>query len=974
MPRSREKELFLQALDIDDPAEREAFLADTCAGDPGLRESVCKLLAALEDSPDRFEPESYPTLGSERASVRSLVSGDARFLDQLAEADGSIGNYKLLEELGRGAMGIVFRARQAGLDRDVALKIILNAGLASPDERLRFRHEAAAAARLDHPNIVPIHEIGSADDHDYYSMALVTGGTLGGLLKDSGRIPPCDAVRLILPVVDAVESAHEHGIIHRDLKPDNILLTPEREPMVTDFGLARLVEAEDGLTLSGQILGTPRYMAPEVAVSAAGASTRSDIYALGAILYEMLVGEPLFESGSVLTTLRMVHEQAPVRPRVKAPEVDLDLETIVLKCLEKSPADRYATARALAEDLEAFLDHRPIAARPPGPLERIVKWTRRRPVHAALAGLAALFLLSLGIGGPMVAVRQGKLRSAAESASREAESARRSAELAADEARHQAETNCRLAYSANQRYIQLSHELQGETSLASETMIGTWIPAAGVRDYRGWEWYYNYSRIHGDEKTFRIEGAVAHLSFSPGGESVAVSGLRGTEIRNTLSGALVRRLPDPEGHRKCIWSADGRGILTLSASGALELWNPGNGDRHPVAGLSAGITDADWRHDTLVTLGAEGIHHWHFDGRGTAEAKGIVAPGGPSWQRIALSPRGTFLAATDSTATLHLWDLSAPDGPPLKFDGAASPLAAIDWKPDGRWIAASTGQGAIRIWEVPGGQRVARIQFKGQAPVRDLAWNPAGDQIALLQPWGDQADVFDLVASKGKPLRGFGSSQQPLTIAWSPDSHTIGIGADSGLVALVRHGLPAATVELYHHTGPIVSLSWSPDGESISCLGKDHRPFHIDTITRKVSEPLGTDRSDPQAPRAGNPDSGIRSDAPDGHHFATGDDDGGITLWIGEDEPPIRRIEAHREPVSALAWHPRGDRLASAGNHGTIRIWDPETGEPLLSLSGHEGPVNDIAWDADGRRLASCGTDGTVRIWDASAGYELATE
>ncbi|WP_193213244.1 WD40 repeat domain-containing serine/threonine protein kinase [Luteolibacter marinus] len=974
MPPFREKELFLQALDIDDPAGREAFLAESCEDDPQLRESVGKLLAALEESPDRFEPENYPTLGSERSSVRTLVSGDARFLDQLADAGGSLGNYELLEELGRGAMGIVFRARQAGLDREVALKIILNAGLASPDERQRFRHEAAAAARLHHPNIVPIHEIGTADEHDYYSMALVTGGTLGSLLKDGGRITPRDAVGLILPVVDAVESAHEHGIIHRDLKPDNILLTPEREPMVADFGLARLVEAEDGLTLSGQILGTPRYMAPEVAVSAAAASTRSDIYALGAILYEMLVGDPLFEGGSVLTTLRMVHEQAPVRPRVKVPEVELDLETIVLKCLEKSPADRYATARALAEDLEAFLDHRPIAARPPGPVERIAKWTRRRPVHATLAGLATIVVLSLGIGGPMVAVRQGKLRGAAESASREAESARQSAELAAAEARHQAETNRRLAYSANQRYIQLSHELQGDSSLASETMIGNWIPEAGARDFRGWEWYYNYSRIHSDEKTFHIEGAVAHIDFDFSGEWVAVSGTRGTEIRNTLSGALVRHLPTPGGHRKCFWSTDGQKLLTLSTGGDLELWDPRNGDRHSAPGLPGGIVDADWKHDTLVTLDTNGIRIWRFDLRGSAEAIGVVATGEASWRRIALNPGGTFVATTDATATLRLWNLSALDQPPLKFDGAASPLAAIDWKPDGHWIAASTEQGAIRIWEVPGGQRVAKIQFKGGAPVRDLAWNPAGDQIALLQPLGDQVDVFDLVASKGKALRGFGSGQRPLTLAWSPDAHTIAIGADSGLVALVRHGLPAATVELFHHSEPIVSLRWSEDGESISCLAGDHRSFRIDTTTRKVSEPPGADRSDSPAPPAVKPDSEIRVDSPDGQHFATGDGDGSITLWKAGEKLPIRRIKAHRDPVLALTWHPRGDRFASAGTDGSVRIWDPETGEPLLTLSGHKGPVHDIAWDADGRRLASCGEDGTVWIWDARAGYLLATE
>ncbi|MGB1128994.1 MAG: WD40 repeat domain-containing serine/threonine protein kinase [Haloferula sp.] len=1000
MNPTREKELFLQALEIEDSADREAFIADACEGDAELRDRVLSLLSTLDESPDRFEPERYASLDEERVSVQSLVAGEIRFLDQLGATRGEIGNYELLEEVGRGAMGIVFRARQPDLDREVALKVILNTGLASSDERQRFRLEAAAAARLEHPNIVPVHEVGISEEHDFYSMLLVQGGTLADRINKGTAMPPREAVGQLLKVVDAVEAAHEHGIIHRDLKPENILLNTEGEPMVSDFGLARLVEAEGGLTLSGQILGTPRYMAPEMVGDAEAASTRSDIYAIGAMLYEMLVGEPLFDGGSVLTTLRMVQEQAPVRPGLKVPGLDRDLETIVLKCLEKSPGDRYATARGLYRDLEAWLGHRPITARPVGPFERARKWMRRRPVHAALALLAVLFALLLGIGGPLVALQQGALRSAAERASAEADKARENAELNAAEARRQAEVNKRLAYSANQRFIQLSHELQGESSLASEMMITGWIPDGGERDLRGWEWYFNYSRIHSDEKSFHLPGPVTSLDFAPDGEMVAASGPQGTEIRNTLSGALVRRLAHGGGDRKCIWSPAGDRVLTVTRSGDVQLWNPATGEKRPLQENLANPVDLDWKGQVLVTLHEAGLRCWRFDGKSEPALEGSIASPETGWHEVALSPDGRHLAVRGENPILTIWERPSLDEPLLRLEGAASALVALDWKPDGRWIAASTKKNAIRIWEVPSGQRVGRIGFKEDGPIRDIAWNSTGDQIALINPLGQQVDVFDLVASGGEGIRGFTPSDPPQTLAWSRESYTVAIGGKSGLVALVRHGLPKAEHQVFKHAGALVSLNWTPDGSSISCLGEDQQLFRVDSLTGKASEPLKMDLSEPSTPFAWNPESGTlalargkrveivaRQSGPaapsidvampeiaaivwlDGRNFLACGPQGEIERVSHEADTGQSAFE--RPDASAdTRYHtfsasPDGRHLLGTGGRQRLTLWNVADGRILLDHTPPSGRGSETchAWAPDGGRFATGNDGGVVSFW-----------
>ena len=344
-----------------------------------LRRSGCEGRIGEGDRPGQFDKPQRAT-NSER----------------VAEMLGELGDYELLEEIGRGGQGVVFRARQKGLNRVVALKVISLGQWASKAHLKRFRLEAEAAARLEHPGIVPIHEVGERDGSCYFSMKFVEGGQLDEVARRE-PMPIRRAVELIAKISRTVHYAHEHGILHRDIKPGNILLDVKGEPHLTDFGLARLVESESTVTHTLEVLGTPSYMAPEQALgNNAAVSSVTDVYGLGAVLYQLLTGQPPFAGGATYETIRLLLDTEPRKPRLLNPKIDRDISTICLKCLEKDPKRRYSSALALTEDLDRWLRHEPIHARHTGIFARARKWVRRNPTSALLA--ASLMALAAAAG------------------------------------------------------------------------------------------------------------------------------------------------------------------------------------------------------------------------------------------------------------------------------------------------------------------------------------------------------------------------------------------------------------------------------------------------------------------------------------------------------------------------------------------------------------------------------------------------
>lgn len=306
------------------------------------------------------------------------------------------GDYELLEKLARGGMGVVWKARQTSLKRDVAIKMIRAGALAGPDEVERFLREAEAAANLQHPNIVAIHEVGEHDGQHYFSMDYVAGRDLGAIVKD-GPLPPRIAARYVKIIAEAVHFAHQRGTLHRDLKPQNVLIDAGDQPRITDFGLAKFMNDDSRMTQTGVVMGSPSYMPPEQAGGRqSDIGPASDVYSLGAMLYELLTGQPPFRGSTPMATLLEVLEAEPAAPRRLKADIPPDLETICLKCLEKSPSARYPTAQALAEELDRFLDGEPIKAEPASAVRKVVSWTRRNP--GAMAALAALLMITLAFG------------------------------------------------------------------------------------------------------------------------------------------------------------------------------------------------------------------------------------------------------------------------------------------------------------------------------------------------------------------------------------------------------------------------------------------------------------------------------------------------------------------------------------------------------------------------------------------------
>jgi tRNA A-37 threonylcarbamoyl transferase component Bud32 len=359
--------------------------------------SVCPQCgkALASDAPHGLCPECLLQVAIGAESAAAVTEGPAS-----APGPGLrvkyFGDYELLDEVARGGMGVVWKARQASLNREVALKMIRAGALASPEEVQRFLREAEAAANLQHPNIVAIHEVGEHDGQHYFSMDFVPGRDLGAIVKD-GPLPPQRAARYVKIIAEAIHFAHQRGTLHRDLKPQNVLIDDADQPRITDFGLAKLTKDDSRLTQSGAVMGSPSYMPPEQAAGRhADVGPASDVYSLGAILYELLTGRPPFRAATPLATLQAVVDTEPEAPRRIKADVPIDLETLCLKCLEKSPVARYPTARALAEELDRFLSGEPIQARPAGAVRKTLSWCRRHP--RLLAALVVLLIVTLALG------------------------------------------------------------------------------------------------------------------------------------------------------------------------------------------------------------------------------------------------------------------------------------------------------------------------------------------------------------------------------------------------------------------------------------------------------------------------------------------------------------------------------------------------------------------------------------------------
>jgi WD40 repeat protein/tRNA A-37 threonylcarbamoyl transferase component Bud32 len=876
------------------------------------------------------------------------------------------GDYELLEEIARGGMGVVYRARQVSLNRTVALKMILAGQLASPRDVQRFRREAEAAANMDHPNVVPIYEVGEHEGRHYFSMKLIEGKSLAEWIAD-GRLKIADfrslqteVGGLVATVARAVHHAHQRGILHRDLKPGNILLQGDESaqksaicnlksaiPWVTDFGLAKQVDTELRQTQTGAIVGTASYMSPEQARSEKVLTTATDVYSLGAILYELLTGRPPFKAETPLETVLCVLEREPARPRTLNALIDRDLETICLKCLEKEPARRYASALALAEDLERWLGGELIQARPSSRWEQAVKWARRRPAVAALIIVSAVAAAALLIGGlwfnAELQIALGQI----------------GAKNAIADERFKRSEGMRLAAESgvvlpDNPGLSLLLAIEGAQRAPGHITNNALLAALeGCREER--------TLLNHQDK-------VSASDFSRDGKRFVSASLDKTaRVWDTATG---RELAVLRGHDEGVASArfspDGQAIATISSDNTARLWDAATGKLRL----------------TLRPPRLDSYNHLHGD-------DAYAVNFSPAGRRVVTA----FGNYPDCTA--RVWD-TASGKELVVLKGHAAPVVWADFSPDGKLVVTASLDQTARLWEPDTGKE-AHVLKGHTCSVVSARFSPDGTRLVTIGdgnaitfiPGGFRSTSSSETAEKmaarvwdvatGKELVALrwpkGTSAFVRTAMFSPDSKrivTAGVWSGSGspdyqlpwtwdattgkqLIAFKRHEANWISV---------ASAAFSPDGKQVVTTANDNTARIWDAAT---GDELAVLRG-----HTDNVTSGRFS--PDGRHVLTVSEDRAARLWdatFEQDGPPRR---GPWPGVQHAVFSPDGRRLAVSCFQKPATVWELTTGNRLAVLkeSNDRYGLASLQFSPDGTRLLGAGQGG-CRLWDAATGKVLAT-
>ncbi|MFO1501043.1 MAG: serine/threonine-protein kinase [Verrucomicrobiota bacterium] len=930
------------------------------------------------------------------------------------------GDYELLEEIAQGGMGVVYKARQKSLDRIVAIKMLLFGPMASHAVIRRFRVEAVAAGGLHHPNIVTVHEVGLHDGQHFLVMDYVDGPNLATFVRHQ-PLPPPRAAAYAKTIAEAIHYAHGCGILHRDLKPSNILIGRNETLRVTDFGLARRIEGDSSLTLSGQALGSPSYMPPEQAAARQGkVSARSDVYGLGATLYHLLTGHPPFQGDSLPHTLDQVLHQEPVPPRLINPHTPADLQTICLKCLQKDPDRRFASARDVADDLERFLEGKPIQSRPVGSLGKLWLFCKRKPALTSLAGTALLLLLFVAIGSPITAWRI------------------RQSELALAE----------NLYAADMKLVELA-VAEGNWGHA-RSLLQSHVPRPGAKDLRGFEWGYFKGLAKGDQlKTVPAHSNVAStIAFAPDGQTLATAGFDGyikfweypalhliSEI--VLPGERFVSLSfrsdgqllagTTESRTVYIWQLHPRQLVT-KLSGP---WNDATFARSgPYLALSGGrvwgdgegplkIWDSDHRQDVRTWEEGGSRVAWAPDGKRLFSGPvngGIAAfdlatawtarlhDAEPRVLSIACSPDGALLAAStvgtlNPTHDISLWE-TATGKRRAELRGHSANVWRICFSPDGRYLASGSSDQSIRLWEVQSGRLFSVLRGHGDE-VWSLAFAPDSRSLVSVDKKGAMLS-WKLPDARREDV----NSQLALIVGpriFSPDHRTMAAGIGHERVGLIDlqteqlrqvienatcaigfedHGRTLVTLNAsgLRRTGlsaneasaprplvpPLLNFDFLAVSDDHRWLAAENEPGRLCRWELETGQLL-----DSALLGQGERITFLRF-SPDGTQLAAIREKADEVLLFSQGLQRVRKLKKHRLAVWAAAFSSDGSTIATASMDDRVLLWRHDSGELIASLEGHKEGVSGVAFSPDNKTLAALCGNRSVKLWNLATRREVA--